>query len=160
MAKLLYAIKIDLLGSQISSQLPQCTVFAAGQLGLGKIKRFVHFSIFCYLPWWLTATSSSSAPKSDLLLINAFILYANTDTVISKAAEKSFNRHLWYVTEELAPLALYSNDVDNNTKQKMENKILHANRRSLCSKRNGSGFGKPAFCKMPSTASSDLSVFL
>jgi len=45
--------------------------------------------------------------------INAFIIYADIDSVIAKAAAKSFNRHLWCVTEELAPLVLYSNEMDN-----------------------------------------------
>ena len=94
------------------------------------------------------------------MLINSFITYADIDSVIAKAAVTSFKRHLWYITEELAPLALYSNEVDNNTKQKMADKILKASRDRLCSKRHGSGFGKPSFCKMPTIVSNDISAFI
>lgn len=53
MAKLLYAIKMDLLGTNILGELPKGAIFASCQLQ--KIRRFVQFVVFCYIPWWLTA---------------------------------------------------------------------------------------------------------
>ena len=79
------------------------------------------------------------------MLINSFITYADIDSVIAKAAVTSFKCHLWYIIEELASLTLYSNEVDNNTKQKMADKILKASR---------------SFCKMPTIVSNDISAFI
>jgi len=61
------------------------------------------------------------------LVINSFIRYADIVSGIAKAGATSFNYHLWCATEELAPLALYSNEVDNNTKHKIADKILKTN---------------------------------
>ena len=56
-------------------------IFRKGQLE--KIRRFVKFVVFCYIPWWLTAPIPSSAPKNDQLLMNSFLHYKNVDEVIA-----------------------------------------------------------------------------
>ncbi|GBN52773.1 hypothetical protein AVEN_124347-1 [Araneus ventricosus] len=38
---------------------------------------------------------------------------------VSKAASQKFSQHLWYFTEEIAVLALFDDDVDEETKLKM-----------------------------------------
>ena len=112
MAKLLYAIKMVLLGSIIQRDLPKGQIFARGQLV--KLKRFVLFTVFCYVPWWLTSPISSSAPKNDLILIRSLEHYRTQDGTIGKAALiNAFKNHLWYLTEELVCLALFSSTVDS-----------------------------------------------
>ncbi len=74
MAKLLYSIKMDLLGDKIINELPKGSIFCRNQRNL--IHRFVTFIIYCYVPWWLTAPISSSTPENDLHLINSIIHFS------------------------------------------------------------------------------------
>ena len=63
------------------------------------------------------------------------------------ATAKSFNHHLWYITEELAPLASKTNESElNNTKWQLKKTWF---------------FGKPGFikCLLSATVSDDLSAF-
>ena len=159
MAKLLYAIKMILLASKIA-ELPKGSIFARGQLP--KLQRFVQFVIFCYVPWWLTSPVPSSAPKNDQLLLNSLIEYKDLDSSVADVALKAFGKHLWYLTEELVPLAFFSSTVDASVKAKMARKLMEMNFDGLCQSRIGldSGFGKPRFPSLPADSSNDLSVYV
>ena len=158
MAKLLYSIKIALLCTKISKELPEGAIFTSSQQP--KIQRFVQFVVFCYIPWWLTSPIPSTAPKNDQLFINSFITYKDIDGLIANAAIKSFSNHMWYLTEELVPLALFSSTVDVGIKEKMVNKMLGLAGGGLCTKRHGNGFGKPIFPNIPVEVSTDLSCYV
>ena len=158
MAKLLYTIKMVLLASKINEELPKGAVFAKNQLP--KLIRFVKFAIFCYVPWWSTAPVSSSAPYNDLLLLKTFENYRNIDKISADAAIKAISNHLWYLTEELVPLALFSSSVSDSTKAKMVEKLQEVDKR-ICSKRLGpTAYGKPAMPKLPESFDVDLSHFV
>ena len=157
MAKLLYAIKMVLLGSIIQRDLPKGQIFARGQLV--KLKRFVLFTVFYYVPWWLTSPISSSAPKNDLLLIRSLEHYRTQDSTIGKAALNAFKNQLWYLTEELVCLALFSSTVDSSVKAKMALKLVSLPFTGLCESRKGNGFKKPQFPELPPD-DSDLSFFV
>ena len=66
MSKLLYGIKIVLLRRRIS-ELPKGSVFSSQQSE--KLQRFILFTVFCYVPWWLTSPVVSACPLNDLNLI-------------------------------------------------------------------------------------------
>lgn len=157
MSKMIYSVKMDLLRDKIVSVLPKGSIFSSQQQQ--KIARFVKFVAFCYVPWWLTAPVPSTAPKNDLLLIESLMWYKNTDAICANAALKAFANHLWYLTEELVPLALFSSNVEHGTKQQIAQKMLQLDRRS-CSKRFGCGFGKPNFPDISKAETMDLSVFV
>ena len=125
-----------------------------------KIRRFVKFAIFCCIPWWLTAPVSSAAPKNGRLLINSFLEYQEKDQVIASAALKSFERHLWYLTEELVPLSLFCSSVENSTKQAIAQKMLTIKNDAVCAKRFGCGFGKPKFPSLPTNPVTNLDIFI
>ncbi|CAL4178542.1 unnamed protein product [Meganyctiphanes norvegica] len=123
-------------------ELPKGSVFCSGQQE--KIKQFVQFFKFCYVPWWLTAPVSAAAPSNDILLINSLIHYRNLDRLCADATMKAFSRHMWYLTEELVPLVLFCGNVRVEAKEEMV-KRLRSLDQMVCSKRFGSGFGKPVF---------------
>lgn len=59
---------------------------------------------------------------------------------------KSFGNHMWYLTEELVPLALFSNTIDVDMKKKMVTKMLELEKEDgLCTKRYGYGVWKAYF---------------
>ena len=86
-AKIIYSIKMVLLGTSINRDLPKGFVFARSQLP--KLKRFVQFVVFCYVPWWLTCLIPSAAPSHDLYLANDLIKYNSLDSAIATAALKA-----------------------------------------------------------------------
>ena len=59
------------------------------------------------------------------------------------------NGHLWYLTQELLPLSLFSSAVDDETKATIVEKILKHPKKNRLSRRKGTDFGKPEFPDMP-----------
>ena len=49
--------------------------------------------------------------------------YENVNESISKAALQNFLKHLWYLTDEIAVLELFDDNVDEETKLKMVAKL-------------------------------------
>ena len=78
------------------------------------------------------------------MLLNKLISYRKVDKPCADAAIKALSAHLWYLTEELAPLALFSSQVPNETKQQMADMLLRLDK-AMCSTRYGTGFGKTMF---------------
>ena len=59
----------------------------------------------------MTCGLAIDAPLNDLQLLQRLIRYECVSMDISKCAVKAFSRHLWYLTAEMVPLALFSNKV-------------------------------------------------
>jgi len=151
MAKILYAIKICLLETPIL-QLPPGTISTQQQLS--KLKDFVLFATLIYSSWWFSC-------ESDLQLYQNLLKYAAVNPVVSSSAIRAFNRHLWYLSAEMVPLALFSDVVPDEEKQSMANKLLAVKPTGTVHKpcsRHGTGFGRPNHPKSidRSTSLSDL----
>ena len=56
------------------------------------------------------------APYPDLCFLKTLKGYENVDKVISQTALSKFCQHLWYVSEEIAALSHFDDDVDEETK--------------------------------------------
>ena len=143
MAKILYSIKMVMLAPKIMSQLPRGAVFGARQLG--RLQSFVKFVVTCYVPWWLTAPVAAYAPTNDVALVARLRRYAEVDETCSDAAIKSFERHIWYLTQELVPLTLFCGSVSDSVKEAMVEKLKEFQRKPDFDHRFGSSFGKPSF---------------
>ena len=156
MSKILYTVKIVLLNKKIKDS--GATILGRGQLT--KVKKFVEFVMYCYIPWWLTAPVASAAPSNDLDLINSLIEYTSSDSVAANAALKAIGRHMWYLNEELVPLSFFSHSVNDEVKQKMAQKLLTYENKEECLNRVGTGYGKPTFPAVPREKETDLSKFL
>ena len=155
MAKLLYSMKMVMLSDKIGNELPRGAVFASGQIQ--KLERFVKFVLLVYVPWWISCTSAADAPVNDLMLVHKLQSYE--DEVIGKAALKAFSNHMWYLSEELVPLALFSTGLSASQKNEIVKKLKnHKTDSAKFRKRTGAGFGKPFFPKdvLQSTTLADL----
>ena len=64
-----------------------------------------------YLPCWITATVPASAPCHDLNIINSILQFNEINQGAAKNALMGIENHLWYLTEELLPLSLFSSNV-------------------------------------------------
>ena len=84
--------------------------------------------------------------------------YRKVDKVCADAAINAFSNHLWYLTEELAMLGLFSSRVPLPTKVKMVEKLKSVDKR-ICSKRYRPSINDmPLFLRIPVNA--DLSEFV
>lgn len=59
---------------------------------------------------------ATKEPYKDLCFLKS---YENVNDSFSKGALKTFLQHLWYLTDEIAILAHFDADVDEETKFKM-----------------------------------------
>ena len=104
MGKTNYASALVLLKDKIFEELPQNMIMTTHQAEL--LERFVKFVCLVYVKWWVRCPLVCESGIVDLELLSDIRNYP--DKIISTAAENALKRHLWYLTEELAPLALFS----------------------------------------------------
>ena len=116
MSKILYSLKMD-MSSEGIGMLGKGQILGAQQKE--KIQKFVLFIIFCYLPWWSRSANAASAPLNHLKLLREMRMYKSVDIGVANAAFSAFENHLWYITEELVPLAFYSSHVTVEEKKAM-----------------------------------------
>ena len=145
-----------LLGNEIST-LPPGTIVGSGQLR--KLEQFLLFVVFCYVTWWILAPVASAAPKADLDLIESVNKFKKFDIQVSNAALKAIGLHMWYLTQELVPLSLFSHSVTSQEKMKIARAILSSESFDALQKRDGTGFGKPMFPSVPKD-NTNLSDFI
>ena len=107
MARVIYGLKIYMFRKQFH--------LTAGELK--GFRRFVAFSAMLYVKAWFTASSAVAAPASDLAYLKELISFP--DPQIAQATSKKFANHLWYLSEDLAGLALFDDSVSMDTKRKM-----------------------------------------
>lgn len=109
MAKVIYAMKIHLFRDQIH-------LTAHERRG---ILRFVNFTLLIYIPAWFTAPLPAAAPRSDLAMLKALVEYGQVDVGLSRVSSAVFGRHLWYLSEHLAGLALFDDHLPLEVKKRM-----------------------------------------
>lgn len=83
--------------------------------------QFCLFITLIYVKYWTLSTKTVDAPINDLNLIKQLGKYATISMDISVIATNALHRHLSYLGEELAVFALFSDEVPNETKNKMRN---------------------------------------
>ena len=147
--KLLHSIKIVLLEDGIPKD-----IFGKGRSGaakMDKMKRFVRFFVFCYIPWWYMCPIATSAARNDIQFYQNVCYFQNIDEVISKTVVESIMRHKWYIVPEMIPLALFDEGLDFYKKDILAKRILTFPRNDSYEARGGNRLGKPKFTKhMPS----------
>ncbi|KYM98193.1 hypothetical protein ALC62_11109 [Cyphomyrmex costatus] len=80
---------------------------------------FCLFIVTFYIKWWYTAPFAIQAPYNDLMMIQDFITYEAINDKILKASQCKLANHLWYLSENLAGIALMDDRVPNELKRKM-----------------------------------------
>ena len=81
------------------------------------------------MKFWLCSTNATDAPQLDLdllkLLEEAKTKIRDPETIkMMEAAYIKLKDHLWYLSERLVPLALFSARVADRDKKKMANAML------------------------------------
>ena len=146
LAKLLYMIKISLFETAISD-LPAGSITSKQQTK--KDRKFVHFVTLLFSTWWMKCTCATDAPWNDLCFYKNILSYRAVDELVSTSAQKALDRHLWYLTDELVPLALFGPNVPEIEKRQVAERLMAVKTDDVVAPtgRFGTGFGKPAFQK-------------
>ena len=116
MAKLLYAIKIYLFRDQRDT-------FSLTKKEETQIHRFVQFGALLYTKAWTKAPLAAQAPGQDLSLWIDLGKYESVEQEVSIAARKVLENHLWYLSDEVVGLALFSDELPAADKVKMVTRL-------------------------------------
>jgi hypothetical protein len=116
MAKAIYSLKMELLlpGNE------QAMHLTAKELkGLHRFNRFV---VCIYLQSWYTSRLAVDAPYNDLQLLHRIESY--DDNGLKIIGIKMMQRHSWYLSPELATVALFSDKLTNEDKAQLVQNML------------------------------------
>ena len=158
MSRLIYTLKLALLEGRIVA-LPRGAITMGHQEQ--KVRAFAHFITHIYATWWLTCDRTVDAAWNDLQLYRHLQEYKSINNDIAETATKTLERHLWYLTGEMLPLALFSDKVPAAEKRALADRIVEHKPDDLPmrapTERFGTGFGKPKFPALsPSVRLADL----
>lgn len=107
MSKAIYSLKIFIFRDQFRMSRPE----------LKGIREVCIFLIRVYIQYWFECGSAVEAPNNDLTLIKAIVQYPNSE--VSAVLMDKFRRHVSYLSEEHAALALFDARVSLDIKRKM-----------------------------------------
>lgn len=117
MAKLIYSLKIALFRDQLKGIFDQSLLTSITELAL--------FYCVNYTKQWFTAPAPFDAPTNDLQLYNKLRLQITDKSLsaeqrtLTKAVLDKLHLHLWYLSERLVILSLFSESVDHAEKAAM-----------------------------------------
>ena len=137
MANVLYGVKMFMFRSQLLSMGVITEDLSE------KLRRFTVYVTLYYVREWLTSTVAQDAAVNDLNQYRTLSKFSSIDPDISKVAMAVMRKHSWYLTEELVPMALVSEKVDDETKRLLASSICSAEREQT-------RLGKPQLPELPS----------
>lgn len=88
-----------------------------------NLARFVVFVSIIYIRYWNRSSILFDATKNDLSFLKEIQEYQLIDESVANVAMAAFNRHLYYMSEELSPLSLFSQKVTVAEKNAMREKL-------------------------------------
>ena len=118
MAKAIYSLKIELLldGNEAIIQLKAQELLA--------VQRFNRFVVLVYIKSWFTSKQATDAAVNDIQLITR--LNSFDDEKIKCTGLNAIKRHSWYLSPELANLALFSNLVSDTDKKQLATNLTES----------------------------------
>ena len=87
--------------------------FKTTQKEKSQLKRFVKFGDLVNVKYWYEAPMATNAAWVDLSLWKNMTNYEVIDPQISEAVKNAIKSHLWYHSDELVGLSLFSEKVSN-----------------------------------------------
>ncbi|GBM19520.1 hypothetical protein AVEN_107991-1 [Araneus ventricosus] len=109
MARAIYSLKLSLLSSQLKLN-------TKDKEALLDVCLFI---VTIYVKPWLQSILAVKEPYKDLCFLKSSKAYEKVNESISKVDLQKFSQQLWYFTDVIAVLALFDDDVDEETKLKM-----------------------------------------
>lgn len=102
---------------------------------VSKLEQICLFNALVYTKHWLESPNGVDAPFNDLQLIKELKdfedLGGSFNKEVSVKASNVFKNHYWYLTEELAVFALFSNKMSNEKRQIAQKLKMYKNFQNL-----------------------------
>ena len=95
----------------------------------------------------MTCNSALDAHWNDLKLYQSLLQYEVVNSDVSRSAVRAFKLHLWYLTAEMVPLALWRINVPDARRRALADNLLAVKPETALQapqNRFGAGFGTPA----------------
>lgn len=92
------------------------------------LQRFCLFVAVVYVQFWNQCSIVVDAPINDLKFLQTINEYKKIDRYTALAAKIAFERHLWYLGEELVILSLFSKKVSNDDKDMINILLIRGGR--------------------------------
>ena len=92
---------------------------------ISSLRRNCLFISTIYASFWISAPLPTAAPTNDLCMLQLIKDYEQVDEKVAAVAQKKMRLHLWYLSEDLAALPLFSDDVTNVEKHAMVWALQH-----------------------------------
>ncbi|GBL74797.1 hypothetical protein AVEN_243653-1 [Araneus ventricosus] len=109
MARAIYSLKLSLFSSQLKLNTKDKE----------ELLDVCLFIVIFYVKPWLQCILAVKASYKDLRFLKSLKAYEKVNESISKSALQKFIQQLWYFTDEIAILALFDDDVDEETELKL-----------------------------------------
>ena len=142
MAILIYSLKICLFRKVL--KLPRAEQ--------KKLERFAAFACLYYIKYWVMAPLASEAPFADLTLYKDMLDYHDHDAPIAAAVLAKLRNHTWFFNQEYVAFNLFSNQVSDQIKMKIVDKLLIAKPPKKYK------WGFPSVVKLPITKDQGMQV--
>ena len=114
MSKAIYTLKLTLLKHQFL-KLP----WHKKQ----KLDKMTFFILFVYLESWFRSSSLFTAACDDLKLHQRLLKFRHIHKKLANVGLKVLQRHTWYFTQELDPMCSFNNNIFEDMKNKIAEKI-------------------------------------
>ena len=111
MSKLIYAYKVWMFQDQFKLTKKE-------ELGL---RHLCVFGVLAYIEAWFSCRCAAKAPSQDIKFMKNLIEFPLKS--ISTVTSRKFQKHLWYLSEELIALSLFDDEVSNSEKKKIVQSI-------------------------------------
>ena len=90
---------------------------------MDSLRRICVFVYIIYADFWLAISLASAAPANDLQMLQLIELYAHVDNKIAKIEKSKISLLLWFLSEDLAALPLFSSDTTIAVKKAIVNTL-------------------------------------
>lgn len=114
MNKIIYSFKMYLFRHQLDLD----------QDMIEKLKRFYKFIAVVFIKYWNQCSVAFDAPINDLNFLKELEIYKNIDRIVAMYGSIAFKRHLWYLSEELMILSLFSKKVSVEEKDSIRRLLI------------------------------------
>ena len=92
---------------------------------IGSLRRICLFVCTIYATFWFAAPMATAAPINDLRRLQIVEQFASVDSKVSSVAGKKMRLHLWYLSEDLAGLSLFCDDISSHDRTAIANALQH-----------------------------------
>jgi len=132
MAKGIYCLKILLFREQFKMYAKE----------LQALRRIWLFTITLYVKAWFTAPVTCDAPYNDLCMLQSMESFRSIDIQVAEVALHKMKAHLWYISEDLAELSLFSDKALADEKKQMVTDFVTFSQIRICR------ICRPVFCRI------------